>query len=983
MIFLSALYGGRSDFKNLRSASEPDYPPFCIMNEDGTAGGFSVELLKAACEAMDIEITFKVDEWNVIKQELAEGKLDVLPLVGRTPERELLYDFTFPYMTYHGAVFARINENRFKTREDLKSAKLMVLKGDNAEEYARRVRLTSDIETVESFETALKNLSEGKCDFVITQKVMGLNLINQSGITNIVPLDIDINDFQQNFCFAVTEGNKDLLELINEGLSVVIANGSFDRLHWKWFEPKTEIGKTRLVIGGDAAYPPFSFFDENGNPAGQNVEISYAIARDMGMDIELKLGKWSEILENFKNGKYDAVQNILYSETRAKYLDFSIPFAISSYKIFARKGTPIPDTIEELEGKKIIVEKSDVMQDILEKAGLGEYLLYADSHENALKMLSEGEGDYAPLSYLTAMYYIKQNKIENISFGESNIRNAEFCYAVRKGDIMLLNNIDNSITNIKASGEYRDIYIKWFGEDEVHPDYRRFIKYAVAILIAFLILISGFIVWNKQLKKQVDKKTSELKDEIETRRIAEELLISSEKELKEKNIQLAESEEKYRQIYDSASEGIFMTRPDGTILSANPEACRILGRAEKEITELGRDKLFDIKDPAFIESLEIRKRKGSFRGEITAIDKDGTRIPLMLTSNIYRDSDGEEKTITIFSDISDRKEDENKLRSYLNEMEKNKAAMLNILKDVNREVTERKSAQEELKKLNTELEEKVKERTARLEKQNRELTAAQDSLMLLLEDVNETRKELTLANSKLTAANKELEAFSYSVSHDLRSPLRAIIGFSNILKEDYCKGLSEEGARYLSKIIDNTLRMQDLIDDLLEFSRVGRSQIRPVRIRTAELLKKIFEEITEGEKSRTFNFSLDEGIPDITADRVLVTQMFQNIIGNAVKFTSKKEIAEIKINYENDGEFHIISIKDNGAGFDEKYKNKIFEVFQRLHSSDEFPGTGVGMSIVAKVASKHGWVLDAESKNLNGAAFYIKIPFEDKKGGQS
>ncbi|MFA6653784.1 MAG: ATP-binding protein, partial [Candidatus Delongbacteria bacterium] len=409
------------------------------------------------------------------------------------------------------------------------------------------------------------------------------------------------------------------------------------------------------------------------------------------------------------------------------------------------------------------------------------------------------------------------------------------------------------------------------------------------------------------------------------------------------------------------------------------EACRILGRAEKEITELGRDKLFDIKDPAFIESLEIRKRKGSFRGEITAIDKDGTRIPLMLTSNIYRDSDGEEKTITIFSDISDRKEDENKLRSYLNEMEKNKAAMLNILKDVNREVTERKSAQEELKKLNTELEEKVKERTARLEKQNRELTAAQDSLMLLLEDVNETRKELTLANSKLTAANKELEAFSYSVSHDLRSPLRAIIGFSNILKEDYCKGLSEEGARYLSKIIDNTLRMQDLIDDLLEFSRVGRSQIRPVRIRTAELLKKIFEEITEGEKSRTFNFSLDEGIPDITADRVLVTQMFQNIIGNAVKFTSKKDIAEIKINYENDGEFHIISIKDNGAGFDEKYKNKIFEVFQRLHSSDEFPGTGVGMSIVAKVASKHGWVLDAESKNLNGAAFYIKIPLEGKK----
>jgi light-regulated signal transduction histidine kinase (bacteriophytochrome) len=280
------------------------------------------------------------------------------------------------------------------------------------------------------------------------------------------------------------------------------------------------------------------------------------------------------------------------------------------------------------------------------------------------------------------------------------------------------------------------------------------------------------------------------------------------------------------------------------------------------------------------------------------------------------------------------------------------------------------------------LKSRVKERTLKLEEQNKALSAAQESLIMLLEDVNDARKQLTEANEKLVSANKELEAFSYSVSHDLRSPLRAIVGFSDILIEDYSSDLSDEGKRYIERITENTQKMQKLIDDLLEYSRVGRSAIRLQNISTVSLLSKIFEDIKAGEGERKFDFSVDGLIPDIMADRTLVTQMFQNLIGNAVKFTGKKEVAVIKINYENEGRFHIISIKDNGAGFDEKYKSKLFEVFQRLHSTEDFPGTGVGLSIVSKVAAKHGWSLDAESKNGDGAVFYIKIPVEQKKEPQ-
>jgi PAS domain S-box-containing protein len=969
-----------SEFKNLRSASEYDYPPFCIVNPDSTAGGFSVELLQAACEAMELEISFKIGEWNDIKQELAEGKLDVLPLVGRTPEREHLYDFTFPYMTYHGAVFARKGDNRFKTREDLKNAKLMVLSGDNAEEYARRVKLTSDIETVESFEIAFRNLSEGKCDFVVTQKVMGLNLINQTGITNIAPLDIDVKDFQQNFCFAVKNDNDSLLALINEGLSIIIADGTYNRLQKKWFEPVSEIGKTQLVISYDSNYPPFGFIDEKGTPAGFNVDLINAIAKQLGILIDIKPCKCPEYIDHLFEGEIDAIAGVYYTESKAKNIIFTPPFLTNDHVIIARTDAQTVNGISELKGKNVLVMDNDAMHYYLLEKGFDKEIIPVKSQDEVFKLLEEGKYEYALTGHTFAHYYIEKNKIKNLTVIEKSYVPQEYCFAAKKGNEALIRHITDALAVLKESGEYRKIYSKWLGVyHEAGKDYGRIIKYTVAIITPFLIFLIGFIFWNRSLNAQVNKKTNELKDEIETRKIAEQLLILSEKKLKEKNKLLTESEEKYRQIYESAREGIFMTKPDGTILSANPEACRILGRSEKEITELGRDKLFDIKDPRFSESLEIRSKKGSFRGEINAVAKDGTKIPLMLTSNIYHDSSGDEKTVTIFYDISERKKDELRLEAYLKELEKNKAAMLNILKDVNNEVAVRRKAQEELNKLNTELEDKVKDRTARLEKQNRELSSAQESLMLLLEDVNDTRKEVEEANKKLTTANKELEAFSYSVSHDLRAPLRAILGFSNILKEDYCKGLEDEGMRYMQKIVHNTSKMQKLIDDLLEFSRVGRSSVKIQRIKTVSLLKKIFEEIIEGEKDRKFDFTVNEKIPDIQADRTLVTQLFHNIIGNAVKFTNKKAVSEIRINYENDGKFHIISFKDNGAGFDEKYKHKIFEVFQRLHSSEEFPGTGVGMSIVSKVASKHGWSLDAESRNGNGAIFYMKIPIEDKK----
>jgi len=230
----------KNKIKKIVIASEPDYPPYCIVDKNGNADGFSVDLFKAAAKAVNIEVDIKIGIWNQIKQDLAEGKIDALPLVGRTPERELLYDFTFPYLTLHGAIFVREGTTGIKTVADLRDKKIVVMKGDNAEEYVRRANISKYISTTHTFGEAFSDLAKGEYDAVITQRVLGLQLLKEMNLETIIPLDLNLDEFRQDFCFGVKKGNKELLSRLNEGLSIVIANKTYDRLHKKWFGPNLQ-----------------------------------------------------------------------------------------------------------------------------------------------------------------------------------------------------------------------------------------------------------------------------------------------------------------------------------------------------------------------------------------------------------------------------------------------------------------------------------------------------------------------------------------------------------------------------------------------------------------------------------------------------------------------------------------------------------------------------------------------------------------------
>ncbi|NQV35824.1 MAG: two-component sensor histidine kinase [Phycisphaeraceae bacterium] len=269
----------------------------------------------------------------------------------------------------------------------------------------------------------------------------------------------------------------------------------------------------------------------------------------------------------------------------------------------------------------------------------------------------------------------------------------------------------------------------------------------------------------------------------------------------------------------------------------------------------------------------------------------------------------------------------------------------------------------------------------RIEEQLRESEQAAVQLAQRAEaarlDVKQLNQELQDVNAGLEEAvherTRELEGFSYSVSHDLRAPLRAVNGFSQMLQKDYGKTLDAEGKRLLEIVRTNVQRMGTLIDDLLSFSRLGRKAMHAGHVNMTELATDVYAELKSAVPERQVNLNIRNVAP-AWGDRNLIQQVFVNLISNAIKFTGGRDIGEIDIWSETKDDMNVYCVKDNGAGFDMEYADKLFGVFQRLHSDEEFEGTGIGLALVHRIIKRHDGSIWAQSEPDKGATFYFTLP---------
>lgn len=638
----------------------------------------------------------------------------------------------------------------------------------------------------------------------------------------------------------------------------------------------------RITVGVNADYPPYEFVTAEGQPRGFDIDVIRAASDAVHIEPLIQADQWSHLRARLEKGDIDLLAGMLYSEDRAKKVEFGAPYLEVDYSVFIRKSDMHIASIADLAGKSVLVEQGSQMHEQLKLIG-NLRVIPVSSEPEAIRQLAKGTGDAALVPLLEGLHLAKSNSQFEIEAVGGPVYSRNLCFAAHKGNLALIGRLNTGLAIIKSNGKYSEIYDKWFGQTSPHlfPWGTIIIWLAAGCAFALISTVLGF-AWVRTLRKQVNERTKALDKELSDRAAIES--------------ELRVSEEKYRSLVEQASDGIFVANEKFEIIDVNATGCSMAGRSREQIMGLNVSELFDPEhlqdNPLDLTSILSGQ---STISERVAIRKDGSKIVVELSSKMIAPG---------------------------------------VIQSIVRDVTKRREYEDQLLEVNEQLETRVNERTA-----------------------------------ELANAYRELETFSYSVAHDLRAPLRAMNGYATILLQENGRILDDDAKGYLDRISLNSKRMGILIDALLGYARMGRRPLQLAEIDLAKIAKAVWEELETERSDHDISLHVDD-VPMVIADEMLMKLVLQNLLQNAIKFSNSRGHSTVEFGYDSDR--NAFYVKDEGVGFDPKYADRLFRVFERLHV-EEFDGTGIGLATVKRIIERHGGTVGAEGRPERGAMFWFML----------
>lgn len=681
-----------------------------------------------------------------------------------------------------------------------------------------------------------------------------------------------------------------------------------------------------LRVGGEQNLP-VSSVAEDGKAYGIFPEILNYIAAREGWTIKYVPCAWHDCLANLEKGDLDLVLAIAYSPQRAERFDFNQETVLSNWgQVYVARGVRI-ESLFDLQGKRIAVVESDAHQksfrETFRKFGKSAVYVEVETFADVFAAIAAGRADAGIVNRFFGLAYAKRYpvKMTPVVFNPVDIR-----FAAPRGEYgEVLKTLDRYLVRMKEDKDspYYAALDKWLVGLKPRPEVPRWVKWGGSILLAVALTACVVVL---VLRRQVRARTTELEA---SRRFNET-------------------------IVETVPALIYIVDFDrGQCSYVNELARELLGFGPEEIVAMDASRYGALLHPDDLPLLEAHRQR---------LRETNSPVPLEIEYRV-RNGAGGWRWLQSRETVFRRGADGRPLQ------------LLGIAMDIG----ERRMIEEEIRRLNEGLEQRIRERTDALEKANLQLVAANEELAaevrqreLAQEEIGRLNEWLMRQQSALEEANRELESFSYSVSHDLQAPLRHIAGYSSVLLEECHDQLSTEGQEYLQRIKRASLKMEELIDALLDLARVSRKKMNLVSIDLSALAREIVESLRERDPARPVTVVVADGLA-VQGDEPLIRAVMENLLGNAWKFTGNNAAAVIEFGaVERDGQ-PVYFVRDNGAGFDMTYVDRMFGPFQRLHAAGEFAGTGIGLATVQRIVKRHGGTIWAEGKVGEGATFFFTL----------